>query len=240
MKHQVRLYITLTGMLLWAPVAGAQQEGHQMPGMAQGNVNVGPCVQSSQAVTAALEQANAQIEEARQINDAMKMRAAVGDLQLLLTQMKGQLADCVALAAQAQSATANMPGMDHSKMAANAAAAPGEPASATQAGGSTAVSIALRSQPTPARVGENQFEVTLTDAKGKPVTDADVTLDLYMPAMPAMKMPEMRNRVKLTSAGNGVYRSGGNVGMAGQWDATITATRNGQPIGITKVKLTAR
>lgn len=239
MKHQFRLYIPLVGMLLWASVTWAQHEGHQMPGVAQGNVDVGPCVQSSQAVTAALEQANAQIEEARQINDAVKMRAAVGDLQLLLTQIKGQLADCVALAAQAPSAMANMPGMAHSKMAANATATGDESAQPKPTGGN-AVTIALRPQPTPARAGENQFEVMVTDANGKPVTDADVTLDLYMPAMPAMKMPEMRNRVKLTSAGNGVYRGAGNVGMAGQWDVSITAMRNGQAIGVTKLKLTAR
>src|SRR6266853_642054 len=45
----------------------------------------------------------------------------------------------------------------------------------------------------PAKTGENTFEVLVKDAAGKPVTDADVSVGLFMPAMPAMKMPEMRN-----------------------------------------------
>ena len=57
--------------------------------------------------------------------------------------------------------------------------------------------------------------------------------------MPSMQMPEMR-KLKLASAGNGVYRGDGSVGMAGVWDVTVTVTRSEQPIGSKKVSVTVR
>ena len=48
-----------------------------------------------------------------------------------------------------------------------------------------------------------------------------------------------RLAAQLTSAGNGVYKGSGTVGMSGDWDMTITATRKGQTLGTRKTKLTA-
>jgi hypothetical protein len=47
------------------------------------------------------------------------------------------------------------------------------------------------------------------------VTDADVSVELFMAAMPSMKMPEMRNTVPLKHEGGGRYRGTGNVMMTG-------------------------
>lgn len=101
-------------------------------------------------------------------------------------------------------------------------------------------SIVLRSQPTPPKAGDNNFEVTVKDVAGKPISDADVSLAFYMAAMPVMKMPEMRNTVALKHDTSGVYRGSGQVMMAGQWDVTIIVKRNGQEIGTKKAKLTAK
>ena len=95
-------------------------------------------------------------------------------------------------------------------------------------------------KPTAATTGDNQFEVMVKGADGKPVADADVSLGFYMAAMPAMKMPEMKNTVTLKHESGGVYRGSGQVMMAGQWDVTIVVKRNGQQIGTKKVKLTAK
>ena len=65
-------------------------------------------------------------------------------------------------------------------------------------------------------------------------------LAFYLPPMPSMNMPEMRNNLQLTSAGNGLYKGSGTVGMAGDWDVTITAARRGQTLGTKKIKLTAK
>jgi hypothetical protein len=57
-----------------------------------------------------------------------------------------------------------------------------------------------------------------------------------MPAMPSMKT----DAAQLTSAGNGVYKGSGTVGMSGDWDVTITASRKGQTPATKKVQLTAK
>src|SRR2546428_6219817 len=93
---------------------------------------------------------------------------------------------------------------------------------------------------TAAKTGDNQFEVMVKGADGKPVSDADVSLLFVMPAMPAMKMPEMRNEVKLTSAGGGTYTGTGQVTMAGKWTVTVSVKQGGKEIGQKKLTLTAK
>ena len=113
-------------------------------------------------------------------------------------------------------------------------------ANADAARGAPELDIALRSQPDPPKVGENQLEVTLRDASGKPVDGADVSVQFFMAAMPTMNMPAMRNEVKLSPAGGGVYRGTGQVMMAGRWDATVTVTRGGQRLGSKQLPVIAR
>jgi nitrogen fixation protein FixH len=243
---RVRILIVASaaiGLSMWVP-AVAQHEGHQMPGMASpANANVGGCARNAKTVTAAIDQASARVEDARQSNDPARLRALVSDLQLELTQMKAQLADCVALSQNAPGAGtashADMPGMDHLKM--GAASGPAEPGQSKSTGVQTgALDIAFTLEPSPPRVGANRFEVTVKDTSGRPVADAAVSLAFYMPPMPSMNMPEMRNTVKLAPAGNGVYRGEGSIGMAGAWDVTITVTRGQQQLGSKNVKVTAR
>ena len=101
------------------------------------------------------------------------------------------------------------------------------------------VEVTLTTQPDPPRMGETTFE-TMVRMGGQPVTDADVSVELFMPAMPAMKMPEMRNTVALKHEGGGRYRGTGNVMMAGNWDATVRVTRDGQEVGARKVPIVAK
>jgi Cu(I)/Ag(I) efflux system membrane fusion protein len=88
---------------------------------------------------------------------------------------------------------------------------------------------------------DNTFQATLTDASGKPISDAQVTVMLVMPAMPAMNMPEMRNSFALTwSAGQQAYTGKGKVPMSGSWNATVEASRNGAVIASARARLTAK
>jgi len=82
--------------------------------------------------------------------------------------------------------------------------------------------------------------VDVKDASGKPIDDADVSVQLFMPAMPTMNMPAMRNETKLSPAGGGVYRGSGQVMMAGRWDATVTVVRGGQRLGTKQLPVVAR
>jgi YtkA-like len=92
----------------------------------------------------------------------------------------------------------------------------------------------------PAKTGENTFEVLVKDGVGKPVADADVSVLLFMPAMPAMKMAEMRNEVKLKDAGAGKYTGIGQVMMTGMWTVTVSVKQGGAEIGQKKSTLTVR
>jgi RND family efflux transporter MFP subunit len=106
--------------------------------------------------------------------------------------------------------------------------------------GSVQLDIAFHTLPDPARTGDNQFEAVVRDASGKSVDDADVSVQLFMPAMPTMNMPAMRNETKLSRVGGGVYRGSGQVMMAGRWDATVTVVRGGQRLGTKRLPVVAR
>ena len=65
-------------------------------------------------------------------------------------------------------------------------------------------------------------------------------MQLFMPAMPTMNMPAMRNETKLPHVGGGVYRGSGQVMMAGKWDVTVSVKRAGKEIGSKKFPVTAQ
>lgn len=117
------------------------------------------------------------------------------------------------------------------------AAACGSPQSTLESTGPA--EITFTSDPATPRMGENTFEVMVMQ-DGRPVDDASVSVELFMPAMPSMNMAEMRTRADLMPVGNGVYRGTGQVMMAGNWDMTVVATREGQQIGSRKLSVTAQ
>jgi RND family efflux transporter MFP subunit len=116
-------------------------------------------------------------------------------------------------------------------------APPDQPASRASA---ERLDISFRPQPDPPRSGENMLEVTVRDANGMPIADAEVTVTFFMPAMPTMNMPAMRNQAKLPSAGAGVYRGSGQVMMAGRWDVTVDVSRGGQRLGSRQFAVVAK
>jgi hypothetical protein len=88
---------------------------------------------------------------------------------------------------------------------------------------------------------DNTFQASFTDASGKPVSDAQVTVTLVMPAMPSMNMPEMRNSFALAwSADRQIYAGNGKVPMSGSWSATVEARKNGAVIASARTRLGAR
>jgi nitrogen fixation protein FixH len=99
--------------------------------------------------------------------------------------------------------------------------------------------IELTTRPSPLGLGQNLFDVTLKDANGQPIADAEVTLVLLMPADPKTKHPEMKTEGTLNNVGNGRYSGIAMVTMAGAWDVTVTASRNGQQIAQKKEQMTA-
>jgi RND family efflux transporter MFP subunit len=86
---------------------------------------------------------------------------------------------------------------------------------------------------------ENTLHVTLIDASGKPVPDAQVRLTFVMPAMPAMNMPEMRNSADLKWTGS-EYVGPITIMMAGGWNVAIEARRGGELLAMSQVHVNAR
>ena len=88
---------------------------------------------------------------------------------------------------------------------------------------------------------DNVFTATLTGADGKPIPDAQIKVNIVMPAMPSMNMPEMRSTVDLAwNAAQHAYIGRGRPGMAGSWNITAEATRNGAVIATSRTRMTAQ
>jgi RND family efflux transporter MFP subunit len=113
---------------------------------------------------------------------------------------------------------------------------------ATSSTNPSAVKIDLHADPNPLKAGEdNQFRVTLTDADGKPISDARVTVTLIMPAMPSMGMPEMKSSCELAwKADSKTYEGNGQAPMAGTWTVLVEARENGNAIASMRTHLSAR
>jgi nitrogen fixation protein FixH len=110
------------------------------------------------------------------------------------------------------------------------------PASQAQAGNAE---ITFKSDPETPKIGDNTFEVMVMQ-DGKPVDDAQVSVEFHMAAMPQMNMAEMRTQADLKPVGSGMYRGTGQMMMAGTWDVTVMAMRNGQEIAAKKLTVTAK
>jgi RND family efflux transporter MFP subunit len=113
-------------------------------------------------------------------------------------------------------------------------------AAPTEAAAPAGTQITFRTSPDPLKAGDNQLEVTVKNAQGKPINDAEVTVQFFMPAMPTMNMPAMKSDAKLAPAGGGVYRGSGHVMMAGQWNVTVSVKQGGREIGQKTLTLTAK
>jgi len=102
--------------------------------------------------------------------------------------------------------------------------------------------IELHFDPDPMKAGEdNNFQVKVTDSNGKPVTDANVTLTLIMPAMPSMGMPEMKSAIPLSwVADRALYVGKGQPGMAGSWTVIVEAHRNNNVIATLHTHMAAK
>ena len=103
-----------------------------------------------------------------------------------------------------------------------------------------AFDIMLMTKPSPPVMGKNTVEVMVKDPAGKPVTDAEVSATLFMAAMPAMKMPEMKDTVALKHVKDGTYSGVGQVMMAGSWDVTVAVKRGGKEIASKKFPVVAK
>jgi len=124
-----------------------------------------------------------------------------------------------------------------------AAAAPPQPtSSATKSAAQPEGKLDFHADAEPLKAGEdNSFHATLTDAAGKPVSDAHVKVTLVMPAMPSMGMPEMRSSFDLPWVpARQMYIGKGQPGMSGTWNVLVEARKDNNVIASIHTHLSAR
>jgi len=112
---------------------------------------------------------------------------------------------------------------------------PGERAKAPAA--QTALKIELM-EPKAAKVGQNTVRLTIKDAQGNPITDAEVEVTLFMPQMGSMA--PMTAKTTLKSAGSGEYAGTIDIPMAWSWQTTVTVKKEGKSLGSMQTTITAR
>lgn len=118
---------------------------------------------------------------------------------------------------------------------------PTTPASAPAAvPDSGTVRIDYRAEPDPPRKGKNDVQVTVLQPDGTRVTDADVTVTYYMPAMPSMSMPEMRDAFPLARQNEGTYAGEVQLSMGGTWQVTVNVTKGGESVAMKRFTIIAR
>ena len=100
--------------------------------------------------------------------------------------------------------------------------------------------IRFTTDPAPPRTGRNTLTVTVADASGNPVADAQVQVIFYMPAMPSMGMAAMRSEATLSMSGAGTYRGVIEVQSSGTWQVTITAQKGGAVLASQQLTVNAR
>jgi RND family efflux transporter MFP subunit len=116
---------------------------------------------------------------------------------------------------------------------------PGAGAAASVNQSSEETLIKFSSQPDPPHKGSNTFQVKITGKNGAPVAGAQVSVVLFMPAMPAMGMAAMKTTVDFSDKGGGLYEGTGNLSSGGTWQVTITARVDGKVIGTKRLTMNA-
>jgi RND family efflux transporter MFP subunit len=103
----------------------------------------------------------------------------------------------------------------------------------------TQASVELTTEPSPPQKGANTVRVKLTDAAGKAIAGAQVSVTFFMAAMPAMGMAAMKTVVQASDKGGGMYEGNGALGSGGTYQVTITAQQNGQTIANKQLSVNA-
>jgi len=113
------------------------------------------------------------------------------------------------------------------------------PPGASAASSAPLGSVEITTNPSPPHKGSNEVLATIRDAAGRQVTDVDVSVGFFMPAMPAMGMAAMRVEAKATPKENGVYAASVDLQSGGTWNVTVTADKGGRPIASRQLSISA-
>jgi Cu(I)/Ag(I) efflux system membrane fusion protein len=108
---------------------------------------------------------------------------------------------------------------------------------ANQQGKTPAVAVQIKTEPSPLQRGRNTITVQVSDAGGKPLGGAELSVAFFKPGMPEMGMPPLREKAKAVERSAGVYAAEVNLDDGGLWQATITVRKGGAVIGGTQTEM---
>ena len=83
----------------------------------------------------------------------------------------------------------------------------------------------VRMDRNPPSLGDNNIEIEIKDAGGKPITEAKVLVNYYMPPMPRMAPMNYKTDAKLKGE---KYRATMNFIMSGPWTIAVKITHGGK------------
>jgi hypothetical protein len=112
------------------------------------------------------------------------------------------------------------------------------PVEAAASASTPQISAEVTTNPSPARIGKNQVGVMVKDAKGQPITGADVEIRMFMPQM--IGMSEVNVKAALRATGNGEYTGEIELPIAWSFATTITVRKGGQVVGTAETTVTSR
>lgn len=87
------------------------------------------------------------------------------------------------------------------------------------------LTVAVTIDKNPPVTGKNNMDITVKDASGKPVTDAKVTVEYSMPAMPGMPPMNYKSAAELKGE---TYKTTISPSMAGSWNIAVKVARAGK------------
>lgn len=103
-----------------------------------------------------------------------------------------------------------------------------------------APTIDYAADPEPSRSGDNTVSVQVRDKNGLPMPDLSVTVTYFMPTMPSMKMPEMKDSFVLPHKVDGKYSGTVRLSMGGTWTVTVVARKGEEIVAQRKLNIIAK
>ena len=98
------------------------------------------------------------------------------------------------------------------------------------------VTLEMQSTPVPPTTGANTVTIIAKQSDGSPLNDARITGEFFMPVMESMG----KTTVEFMPQGEGRYSGQGVLSMAGSWQVTVTASRQGRPLATRTFNLTTK
>lgn len=90
------------------------------------------------------------------------------------------------------------------------------------------IKVDLEAKPNPPEAGENIIRLHLKDDSGKGLEKANVSLNLYMPAMGTM--PRMDEKSIISEKGQGLYEAKFDLSMAGTWEMDLLVEKGSEKL----------